>query len=123
MIGDHIRFLLRRDESFAATWEGLTEAERHDFKALAARIERVPVSRWKVSRAHLQAAELTKRLFLVVPNQEFHWSRVPPDWLEFVRDVDAKRRLFTDAMQALGEFVASRAERPEVKLYGNIKSD
>lgn len=119
----HVRLLLERDENFQWYWSALAAREQEGLLFLANEIDNCACREQNIIAGHVQVSRELARYMVRIQEMAFDYSRIPRDWLDFVRSDSEKTHVFEHAEGRLQRFVDSEKLRSSVRLYGGVKPE
>ena len=123
MLQDFIDLLIENDSNFQGYWKLRSEESLEKFFSLGREIESVAL-RDRVNPNYLRdALEKLSQYMVRIQDTPFDYSRIAIDWIEVVRDDEAKKELYEFANSEIIHFCRSHCTDDRIKLYGGIKSE
>lgn len=122
-LSDHISLLLTRDDNFWKYWSQLTAEDQSSFLRIAKDIDNCGDGEETIVAQHVRTSRLLTRFMIRVQDIPFDYSRLPDDWLDFVRDQEGKEKLLAQAASLLRGFLTSEHLQSNILMYGNIKPE
>ena len=120
----HIERVVKGDRYFEDFWKRQSEMRRAAYRRTWEEIEDIDsVGGDHLVRECVECFDLTKRYFVRIQEREFLYHRIPDDWALFVRNINAKRRLFQESLIRLESLVKLAGLDDVAVIYGNIKDD
>jgi hypothetical protein len=123
MLQEFIGLLLQSDSNFQKYWGKCSEKLRNEFLVLGYQIESVGFSDSLGENYVVDVLRELSRYMVRIQDIPFDYKRIPPDWVDIVRDARAKEELYDYANKELLGFLASCCDNMRIKFYGGIKSE
>jgi hypothetical protein len=122
-LDEHISLLLGKDENFQLYWSTSSEDQQKEFLNLAKRIDSCACGEQNIVAGHVRASRELARYMVRIQETAFDYSRIPGDWLDFVRSESEKTDIYQQAKTLLHTFIESEKLQSTVTLYGGVKPE
>jgi hypothetical protein len=124
ILNAHVERVVREDRYFEHFWRRASEIRRADYRRTWEEIEGADFAGDDhLIRQCLESFDAAKRYFVRIQEREFLYHRIRDDWALFVRDANAKERLFQETLIRLEALVKLAGLHDVALIYGNIKDD
>jgi hypothetical protein len=119
----HVRLLLASDGNFQWYWSALAQSEQQGLLFLANEIDTCASLEQYIIAGHVRASRELARYMVRIQETAFDYSRIPRDWLDFVRSDSEKAHVYEQVSHLLKRFVENEQLRSSLKLYGGVKPE
>jgi hypothetical protein len=119
----HIQLLLEHDSHFQTYWRSRDEMAQEAFLTCIHEIECVSKEEGNLLTEHVRVSHDLARFMVRIQDEPFDYNRLASDWIDFVRDEEAKKKLYDIALRELSSFMQRHVHAQEYILYGGIKQE
>ena len=123
MLQELFDLLIHNDPNFQEYWKFRSLASQKKFLTLGREIESIDLKdRYSLKYINYVHNKLSQYM-VRIQDAPFDYSRIPVDWIDVVRDKEAKLELYKTAKSKIDRFFQSHCTDERVELYGGIKSE